>query len=68
MKTIYETPKVTVVAFKVEEAFASVYNSAAGDGIVLFDFFEMDNDNSNFGNDQFTNIADENSNYNFFGD
>jgi len=68
MKTKYITPRVTVVPFMVEQGFnGSVYNPAQQDD-VIFHFFESDQNTGRFGNDQFNNIASDNSDYNFFGD
>jgi len=69
MKTKYITPKVTVVPFAVEEGFwGTVGNSSTMQDAVIFQFFETYDDGSAFGNDHFNNMADDNSNYNFFGD
>lgn len=69
MKKRYISPIVTVAPFSVEEGYgASVGNSSTIHDAMLFNFFEIDDNGSAFGNDRFNNIADENSNYNFFGD
>jgi|GEM_PF-1332421 hypothetical protein len=69
MKTKYISPKVTVVPFVVEKGYnGSVGYSSAQHDDVLFHFTATDNTGSRFGNDQFSNIAGNNSDYNFFGD
>ncbi len=66
MKSSYMKPKVTVVSFKIEEGFTVSVNRVEND-LMLFNFLS-DEDNGRFGNSQFNNIGDDNSNYNFFGE
>ena len=64
----YIQPRVTVVAFTVEEGFASVYQTAV-DNSVLFEFHNSSESPSSFRNDRFSTFGgDNNDNYNFFGD
>jgi hypothetical protein len=66
MKTRYVKPRTTVVSFKVENGFASVYG--VDEDIVLFHFLEDNQGSGRFGNDQFRDLSNDNNDYSFFGD
>lgn len=65
----YIQPRVTVVAFTVEEGFQASVTRTAVDNSVLFEFHNSNESPSSFRNDRFSTFGgDNNDNYNFFGD